>query len=233
MQLFHTPYLHQWDSLIISEERVVHQLTHVLRAKPWYECNIQYEQGGIVTRFHCSITELTDASVVAKVLSQELHEVVDQHRYLAVALPNKLEKMEVIVQKCSEMWLQHIIFFPSQYSQVREISTNKQERLWKIALEAIEQSYGWHAPEIIFTEDIQLYLNKWKVFVMHQDGVLISHGILFIDTSSSIVLIWPEWWRWKIDQKLFDTHDATNVSLWKTILRTETAAIVSARELLN
>jgi 16S rRNA (uracil1498-N3)-methyltransferase len=232
MQLFHTPYVQQWDVITISEDRVVHQLKHVLRAKPWYECNIQYEQSGIVTRFHCSLTELKD-TISAKVLGQETHEVVDQHRYLAVALPNKLEKMEVIVQKCTEMWLQHIIFFPSQYSQVREISTNKQERLWKIALEAVEQSYGWHVPEVIFTTDIQSYLDKWKVFVMHQDGILISHGILFIDSISSIVLIWPEWWRWEIDQKLFDMHDATNVSLWKAILRTETAAIVAAWELAN
>jgi len=233
MQLFHTPYEQQWDVIIISEDRVVHQLKHVLRAKPWYECNIQFEQWGIVTRLHCSLTEFKDSSISAKTLGKEVYEVIDQHRYLAVALPNKLEKMEVIVQKCTEMWLQHIIFFPSQYSQVREISSSKQDRLWKIALEAIEQSYGWHVPEIIFTADIQLYLNQWKIFIMHQDGILISHGILFIDTTSSIVLIWPEWWRWDMDQKIFDAHDTMNVSLWKTILRTETAAIVAAWELIN
>jgi len=59
---------------------------------------------------------------------------------LAIALPNKFEKIELIVQKCTEIGVEHLIFFPAKHSVLKEISASKMERLEKISLEAVEQS---------------------------------------------------------------------------------------------
>ena len=138
--------------------------------------------------------------------------------------------MELIVQKCTEIWLQHIIFFPSQYSQLREISDNKLERLSKIALEAVEQSYGVAVPEIIFTKNITTYLQQWKNYLLHQDWDNIKNISINYELWTINYFIWPEWWRWNEDEKLFSQHEVQKISLWKNILRTETATIVTAWE---
>jgi len=55
------------------------------------------------------------------------------------ALPNKLEKLEYIVQKCSEVGYAKIVFFQGERSQKLILSENKKQRLYKIMQEAIEQ----------------------------------------------------------------------------------------------
>lgn len=230
MQLFITPYIQQDDSVVITEERVVHQLKNVLRAKEASQFNIQTIDGNVIIRSTISITEISKDKIIWTILHKEEISFVKNNKYLFVSLPNKFEKMELIVQKCTEIWLQHIIFFPSQYSQLREISENKIERLWKIALEAVEQSYGAIVPEIFFAKDISYYLQQWKNFLLHQSGEEIKNISLQNENNTMNFFIWPEWWRWNDDEKIFHQHDVQKISLWKNILRTETAAIVVAWE---
>lgn len=66
------------------------------------------------------------------------------------SLPNKWEKSEFIVQKTTEIGVSHIVFFPSDRSQVHDIPDKKLERLHKIAIEASEQS-GRPTPPTIET----------------------------------------------------------------------------------
>lgn len=233
MQLFITPYIEQDSSVIITEERVVHQLKNVLRAKAGYEFRIQSLEWNKVIRLTMSMTDIGKDKIIWSIIDKEEIIFEENKKYLFVALPNKFEKMELIVQKCTEIWLQHIIFFPSQYSQLREVSENKLERLSKIALEAVEQSYGVIVPEIIFTKDVVSYLQWWKNFLLHQDWKNIKENIINYELWIINFFIWPEWWRWNDDEKLFQQHDMQKISLWKNILRTETAAIVVAWEAMK
>lgn len=230
MQLFITTYIQQDSLVTISEERVVHQLKNVLRAKTGYEFKIQSSEWNKVIRLTISITDISKDKIIWSVIDTEEIIFEENKKYLFVAFPNKFEKMELIVQKCTEIWFQHIIFFPSQYSQLREISENKLERLSKIALEAVEQSYGVVVPEIFFTKNISTYLQQWKNFLLHQEWKNIKEIFLNSDFWITNFFIWPEWWRWNEDEKLFSQHEIQKISLWKNILRTETAAIVAARE---
>ena len=233
MQLFITPYEITDTSVIITEARVVHQLKNVLRTQISEQCIVQSSQWSIVTRYTISITEITKEKIVGEIVSKEEINIIENNKYLFVALPNKFEKMELIVQKCTEIWLQHIIFFPSQYSQLREISDNKIERLSRIALEAVEQSYGVIVPEIIFIKDITSYLQQWINFLLHQEWENIKNIILNSEFWILNFLVWPEWWRWNEDEKYFQQYNIKNISLWKNILRTETAAIVMAWEAVD
>ena len=233
MQLFITPYIKQDNTVVVTEERVVHQLKNVLRVKLNSEFRIQSSEWNKIIRFTVSISEISKDKVVWNIIHKEEINFVENNKYLLVALPNKLEKMELIVQKCTEIWLQHIIFFPSQYSQLREVSDNKLERLSKIALEAVEQSYGVVVPEIIFINDIISYLQQWKNILLHQEGKNIKEIYLNSELWTLNFFIWPEWWRWSDDEKIFQQYDIQKISLWKNILRTETAAIVMAREAMK
>jgi len=66
-------------------------------------------------------------------------------------MPNKRDKIELIVQKLTECGLDQIIFWPSERSVLRERNSKKEERLNKIIKEAVEQSRGRTVPELIFT----------------------------------------------------------------------------------
>ncbi|MBO4516461.1 RNA methyltransferase [bacterium] len=55
-------------------------------------------------------------------------------------MSNKRDKIELIVQKLSEIGIKHIYFWPSERSVIKEWNEKKAERLNKIAKEAIEQS---------------------------------------------------------------------------------------------
>lgn len=61
------------------------------------------------------------------------------HLSLYQALPNKLSKIESLVQKCSEVGYREIIFFESERTQKLVLSDNKKQRIQKIVVEAIEQ----------------------------------------------------------------------------------------------
>lgn len=66
-------------------------------------------------------------------------------------MPNKRDKIELIVQKLTECGLDQMIFWPSERSVLKEWNPKKEERLQKIIKEAVEQSRGRIVPELIFT----------------------------------------------------------------------------------
>lgn len=68
------------------------------------------------------------------------------------ALPNKLEKIEWIIEKNIELGVQKIVFFRSERSQKIFLSENKILRMYEIAREALEQCGGKYFPELVFSE---------------------------------------------------------------------------------
>ena len=59
---------------------------------------------------------------------------------MLIAMPNKREKAELIVQKLTEIGVQNIYFWSSERSVIRQWNEKKSERLDKISHEALEQS---------------------------------------------------------------------------------------------
>ena len=70
------------------------------------------------------------------------------------ALPNKLSKLEHIVQKCSEVGYAKIVFFLAERSQKLSLTPNKIQRLHTIVKEAIEQCGRNTIPQLVFNGDI-------------------------------------------------------------------------------
>lgn len=64
-----------------------------------------------------------------------------------------------------------MIFFPAARSQIREVSENKRERVQKIVLEAVEQSYGRVIPDICYVATMEELCDGSDIFILHQDGI--------------------------------------------------------------
>ncbi len=144
---------------------------------------------------------------------------------MIVAMPNKRDKVELIVQKLTECGLNQIIFWPSERSVIKERSPKKEERLHKIIKEAVEQSRGWKIPTLTFTTDITKYLQNTEVIVFDK---LETRDEEQGERNKSHVtgIVGPEGGLTKKDYQQFEGANPTIMSLWETVLRMETAAII-------
>lgn len=194
------------------EERVYYQLKNVLRAKEWYIFYIQKyytPEENYFLRYKVRLKKDYTYEIIQKYEKKRKYKNI----WVWVAFLNKFEKMELIVQKLTEIWVENIIFFLSERSIIRYISDNKIERFKKIAIEAAEQSFSYFVPNIYIYYDLS-FLNNFKNIYLAD----LRWKKEKIKKKDSIILIWPEWWidLWYNKIKLLDK-----------ILRSETAAILA------
>lgn len=103
MQLFICPNLHLQGQLLTikNHPELVRQLRKVLRAKPGYRFLVQNINAS--TRYQVLLQDRTDTQVTA-ILEATLTPPLELRKTaMAIALPNKPEKLELIVQKLTEI----------------------------------------------------------------------------------------------------------------------------------
>ena len=226
MQLFITDFEKKWEIIKISDTEIISQIRKVLRMKIW---DIFFVQNGN-TRYKLEISDRDDKSIFWKILESIEHTKQIDEIWIAIAMSNKRDKMETIVQKLSEIWIKYIYFRPSERSIIRERNNKKLERINKIAKEAVEQSRWRHLPEIHFEKDISKII-KWKDIIVFDKSEW-NNNEKIKKNKDILWIIWPEWGLTENDYKNFWEKIKT-ASLWDTVLRTETASIIAARYLKN
>ena len=230
MQLFHIDAnrIHiKWDNLeVFPVPELISQLRKVLRIQKWDKICIQYCEKDKTTRFGLSILDRTDQKLYAEILSSKDFELDGNDISMLIAMPNKREKAELIVQKLTEIWVQNIYFWVSEHSIIRQWNNKKAERLDKISREAVEQSRWIHLPTIEFikSENELRKIVDWKNVIIANMNWLPYWKMFKNASKNACWLIWPEWWFSEKDLKLFE--NAKVVDLWKNVLRMETASIV-------
>ena len=225
MQLFITEFEKKWETIKISDTEILSQIRKVLRMKIWDTFFVQNKN----TRHKIEISERDDKNIFWKILESIEHPKQIDEIWIAIAMSNKRDKMETIVQKLSEIWIKNIFFRPSERSIIRERNEKKLERINKIAKEAIEQSRWRELPKITFEKDISKIIG-WKEIVVFDKSE--SNFTSIWTAKNTLWIIWPEWWLTENDYKKFWEKIKT-VSLGDTVLRTETASIIAARYLKN
>lgn len=227
MQLFITNFKINWNTIDIENSEILDQIRKVLRMKIWDSIFVQNEN----IRYEVEITDRNDKSFSGKIKNKIKFNWNKDQNWIAIAMSNKRDKIELLVQKISEVWIKNIYFRPSERSIIRERNNKKDERLKKIAKEAIEQSWWWFIPEIKFVKNISEVI-WWKdIFIFDKSDENNTYN--FNKKNENILgIIWPEWWLTKNDyEKFWKNHKI--ISLWDTILRTETAWIIAARLIRN
>jgi len=144
------------------------------------------------------------------------------------ALPNKIEKIELICQKLTEIWVSKIIFFKAQRSQKIFLNDNKIDRIKKIIVEATEQSFRNFVPEFEILDNLDLQKINWQKIFFHtknENAKLLKN----MDFEEEInIFVWPEWWFDKLEVQNFEKNNFERVYFGDRILRMETSAITSA-----
>ena len=236
MQLFHIDsdkVRIKWDNIeIFSVPGLVSQLRKVLRIKRWDKICIQYSDNKWTVRHKLSIKDWTDKNLTAEIISSQTFSFSERNVSMFIAMSNKREKAELIVQKLTEIWVQNIYFRVSEHSIIRQRNEKKAERLEKISHEAVEQSRWIRIPEIKFLDEKELKaFVKWKNLVIANMNWLPYKELSNIKNNDLCGIIWPEGWFSESDLNLF--KNANIIDLGKNVLRMETASIVLARLLKN
>ena len=221
MQLFfHENIQTNWDQLKLKEaSEIIRQLKKVLRASAGYLFCVQNGD----KRREVELVNRTDKEINAKILKEQSKPHLSSPTAMLIALPNKQDKLELIVQKLTEIWIQRIILRPAERSVVKSFATNKHERLQKIMQEALEQSRGWEMPKIEFVEDLKEITEQYQIFVFD-----LKENQQKWEKLVNKPLIWvigPEWWLTEKDYTQFG-NEWRGMHLGEQVLRMETAAIV-------
>jgi len=223
MQLFITDEFDIKKDVIITEKRIINQLRKVLRAKSWYVFYLQTKtpKNNFNIRYKVEVLEIKD-KVFWKILSEEKFDLSKiKKKWVVTGILNKFDKMELIVQKLTEIWIYEIIFAPFQRSVFKDIKATKLERFYKIALEAAEQSWADFLPEIkVYNSLTEI---KWKKAVLDFNWEYYKK-VNFDDID--YIFIGPE--GGITDQDLDNIKPDLAVNLWKKVLRAETASILGA-----
>ena len=228
MQLFITEFEKKLETIKISNTEILSQIRKVLRMKIWNEFFVQNEN----IRYKLQIKDRDDKNIFWNIIDSLTYWEPADNNWIVIAMSNKRDKMETIVQKLSEIGIKHIYFRPSERSVIRERNEKKAERLNKIAKEAIEQSRWRFLPEIKFEKNISKIIEWKNITVFDKCEISVTQHKNFIKWQPILWIIWPEWWLTDNDYKIF--WDKINtVSLWDTVLRTETASIIAARTIKN
>jgi len=146
---------------------------------------------------------------------------------IACGIIKSTDRMEWMVEKCTEMGISSIVFFDGQKSERNKLNL---ERMQKIAIGALKQSHGAWLPniELLKWKDIlKLEIkNKWIAKV--EVGVE-SLPLTFSNPAEAhLLLIGPEG---DFSETEFNDCIGLNfkpVMMGKNVLRTETAVIAAA-----
>ena len=229
MHRFFVPFLLTTD-LILTEEAIIHQLTRVLRVEVG-EHIVLFDGDGSETEY--MLESLEKKSIHLRWIDRRFPDTEAKKKItLYQALPNKIEKIEYILQKWVEIGIQKFIFFRSDRSQKMIISDSKIARFHIIAQEAVEQCGGVRIPELSFWCEEWADDNRMSHIVLDTIG---PNRMMHEFTNIQDIGLWvgPEWW-WS-DRERSEMRDKGFIfaHFSQRILRTETAGIVVGFSLLN
>jgi len=169
------------------------------------------------------ILEANKKGMIASLEKCETHE--KNEFTLAIGILKSSERMEWLVEKCTEIGVGKLIFFKSQNGERGRINTDK---LKKIAIAALKQSHGAWLPEIIETTfENALQISKGQRYLAYCDEHMATKIPLPFE-SDATVFIGPEGDFTQGEVELSKSYNVQTIGLGRKILRTETAAVVCA-----
>lgn len=190
--------------------------------------------------YECTISEISKKSVIAKI--EEKHKNQNEPEIkitLFQSLP-KLDKMELVIQKCIEIGVDRIVPVISEHTVIKvgDKAEKKLDRFRKIAEAAAKQCGRGKIPEVCDITDFKTAVNMAKEL----DNAIIPYEkekernlksfIKEFKGNSIGIFIGPEGGFSEDEIKLCSDNGIKSITLGKRILRTETAGLVASVILL-
>lgn len=215
------------DSTLTAEESF--HAAKVLRLKPTQEIFLLDGKG---KKYSAKLVNVDSRkSTFAHLTLVEFQENPSFKVHLLIAPTKQMERMEWMVEKCTEFGIHSFTFFNSRYSERKEIKLN---RLEKVAISALKQSKNLYLPEFkdiqSFKEILKLDLegsNSQKLFAYLSPEPIPSLMNSLLENKEYFIMIGPEGDFSEEESQQLLKNNWQPFHLGKSILRTETAGIAS------
>ncbi|GAB3723831.1 16S rRNA (uracil(1498)-N(3))-methyltransferase [Flavobacterium koreense] len=233
MQLFYNPTISEKDTSFVFDKEESKHIIKVLRKK---ESDILFVTNGLGFIFKTEIALASDSKCTVTILSFEKEEPSKIQLHLAVAPTKMNERYEWFLEKATEIGIQEITPIICEHSERKVV---KNDRFQKIIESAMKQSLHYYIPKlnepITYKEFIKKDF-KGQKFIAHceeTDKKSLKEALILNENST--LLIGPEGDFSSKEIQLALENNYIPVSLGKTRLRTETAAVVACHSvaLLN
>lgn len=167
------------------------------------------------------LTSLKKKEAQARIIDQKLSRRTN-HLTLCIGILRQNDRMEWLVEKCTEFGVEHIVFMQCTNSQKGKINMT---RMHKKAFAAVKQSHGSFLPKLevsSFKEAAQLKGHKYIAFCKEQMEKRSLHEM----EQSAVVYIGPEGDFTDEEIEMAFEQQSVGLDLGSNILRTETAALL-------
>ena len=175
--------------------------------------------------YFCTITKIN--SVITCSIDEKKSLPVPKLKTILAVGFIKQNRLEFLMEKCTELGVNHFILYHSAYSNY---FSDNLDRYKKITRQAIKQSMQFHLPDIELFENfdtfIDLYRNYPQKFVAYDSTFPALNTFKF--GNKNLVCIGPEGGFNEQEKEMFKKTGFSLVSLGKNRLRSETAAICAA-----
>lgn len=221
------------EEVVISDVSIIKQWAKVFR----------YKKGDFVVLFNGNEGDITycidniSTKNATLVFSNKQPAYIPEKNITLYLSVIKKDNFELVVQKATEIGVATIVPIISERSEKKGLN---EERLNKIAIEASEQSGRGDIPTIMPIVSLSDVLDSnpphEAMYVLHMTGISLNENSIKnkIDNSKNIALfIGPEGGWSDNEEKLFTDKNIISISIGKTTLRAETAAIVGCALLLQ
>lgn len=153
---------------------------------------------------------------------------------LLQAIPRK-ERLDLIIEKATELGVDEICLFPGARSERKELSESHRERLHRLAIAAVKQSGRLHMPSIALYPAI----GKWSTVAEGQLAFFGEVGEGAVPLLSLLERQWkqevkqlfcaigPEGGFTDQEEELMRRHGFYGASLHPLVLRTDTAPLLA------
>lgn len=150
------------------------------------------------------------------------------HLHLAMAPTKNMDRIEWLADKATEIGFDELSFLNCRYSERKVIKT---ERVEKIVVSAVKQSLKARKPVVNEMMDFARFVKQdfaGQKFIAHcNEGEKLLLKEILVPGEDALVLIGPEGDFSPEEVKLAESLGFRSISLGKSRLRTETAALVS------
>lgn len=212
----------------------LHHALHVVRVNKGQQMEVFNGEGAV---FQTEVAEVDKRRCLLKVLQKEVF-MPDLSRqvHLAIAPTKKMERMEWLVEKATEMGVAKITFLSTKRTERVKLKT---ERIQKIAASAVKQSGNPFLPVMNGLVDFEAFLDldfdEARMYLAHCEDRLTDKPHIFHvhpGPSPAIILIGPEgdFEENEIDTAIKKGFEA--ISIGSNTFRTETAGLLAAHAVI-
>lgn len=230
MKKFFTNNIDLINNIATLEDDELYHFSKVLRGQVGEQIEILCGDNNIYT---AEVTSITKNFATAKIISASPCLANPKENIVLFQGLPKSDKLEFIVQKITELGVNKIIPFESNFT-IAKNSFVKMERLKKIAIEACKQcgrSKPIEIEQTIKLKNIEKYINNFDVVLFlnekeNPNEQIKKHIEKIVKAKNIAIIIGAEGgFSDKEIEELIARKNIVSISLGKRILRTETASI--------